>query len=272
VESLEPIYRDPEREARAEAEALEAVRAAANEQRVRWVAAPAALALCVLLVHTGMGHWLIRTFFSMWVHESGHALSAWFFGIPATPGPWITHSWQERSPFFVLMLIAAQAALARWAWRNERRNWLWPLGAVFAVQMICTLAVPLKTAHTWVTFFGDGGAMLGGALLMCTFYVGPENTLRRGGARWGLLVFGAASLADVGTLWWQARTDPDVIPFGTQEYAGLSDPSRLVEWAGWSVTQLVHRYVAVAVLSVAIIAVGWALGIWRARGEAERTA
>jgi len=57
----------------------------------------------------------------------------------------------------------------------------------------------------------------------------------------------------------------DVIPFGEQEGVGLSDPSRLTEWAGWSVTQLIHRYEVVLILCVIALALIYAWGLRRAR-------
>jgi heme A synthase len=80
-------------------------------------------------------------------------------------------------------------------------------------------------------------------------------------------VIGAAALVDAGNTWWAARTNVDVIPFGEQEGVGLSDPSRLTEWANWSVTQLVHRYVAVLVVCLLALALVYAWGLRQARRE-----
>lgn len=57
------------------------------EARLRHFGIPVALLLALLLVKTAAGHFLLRTFLSMWVHELGHAATAWLCGFPAFPGP-----------------------------------------------------------------------------------------------------------------------------------------------------------------------------------------
>ena len=235
------------------------------ELKLRLFAVPIALGVAVLFVQSGFGHFVMRTFLSMWIHELGHAVAAWLCGFPAAPGPWKTLISEARSVPFVLLLITALAALAVRAWRTERPRWLPVLGAVFLLQLSCTLVLPLSDARTLITFCGDAGCMVLGTLLMCTFYAPEQSSLRVGWLRWGFLVIGAAALVDPGNTWWAARSNVDVIPFGEQEGVGLSDPSRLTEWAGWSVTQLIHRYEVVLILCVIALALIYAWGLRRAR-------
>ena len=68
-------------------------------------------------------------------------------------------------------------------------------------------------------------------------------------------------------LWWAARTDSDRIPFGMNEGAGLSDPSVLSEQFGWSATQLVHRYLALGVVCLAVLACAYLLGLRQRRAK-----
>src|ERR1041384_301783 len=60
---------------------------AGHERLVRAAAIPGALLLARSLVQTS--HGLVRLI-TMWVHESGHAVTAWLCGFPAFPGPWVT--------------------------------------------------------------------------------------------------------------------------------------------------------------------------------------
>ena len=78
-------------------------------------------------------------------------------------------------------------------------------------------------------------------MLMACFYAPRESWLDRSwGLRWGLLGIGALSFMHVFRIW----TGPlENIPFGEIEGVGPSDPSLLTEMYGWSVTQLVDRYV-----------------------------
>src|SRR5678815_3526846 len=92
---------------------------------------------------------------------------------------------------------------------------------------------------------------------MCTVFSGESSRFRQGAVRWGLLVIGAAALSDVASTWWAARRDPGEIPLGQIEFGGLSDASVLVETYGWTEQALVARYLAVAGLCLAALAVVW---------------
>jgi len=218
------------------------------EARLRRWGIPVALAAAWLLVKTGPGHFLLRTFLSMWVHEIGHAVTAWLCGFPAFPGPWLTPTARDRSLVFALLIFAA-LAYATWRWSR----WL---GALLALQLVCTL-LPADRARQLIYFMGDGGALILGTALMLTLYAPEGSALQRDWLRWGFLVIGAASFADVFEQWWSARSNPDRIPFGMNEGAGLSDPSVLSERFGWSADRLVHAYVAVGVVCAVVLAAAY---------------
>src|ERR1700682_5419788 len=93
------------------------------------------------MVSTGAGHFLVRVFVSMWVHELGHATTAWLCGFPAFPGPWLTPMAESRSSPFGFLVFAAIAAGAFWAWRTERFRLSVSLCALLAVQLFCTVAL-----------------------------------------------------------------------------------------------------------------------------------
>src|SRR3989475_5149087 len=150
------------------------------EARLRTWAVPAALASAFLVVSTGAGHFLVRVFLSMWVHELGHATTAWLCGFPAFPGPWLTPMAQSRSPFFSFVVFAAIAGSASWAWRTGRRRLCAVLGGLLAVQLFCTLALSVARAKQLIIFMGDGGCLVLGSLLMLTVYAPEESALKRG--------------------------------------------------------------------------------------------
>jgi len=232
-----------------------------RELRLRRFAIPVALTVAWLLVKTGFGHFILRTFFSMWIHEIGHAVAAWLCGYPAFPGPWLTLTADSRSPAFALLVFAALAWGAFRAWRAERQRLFTALAALVLVQLFCTLALPAPRAQQLILFAGDGGALVIGSLLLITIYAPPGSALHRGALRWGFLAIGAASFADVFEQWWSARHDPDRIPFGMNEGAGLSDPSRLSESFGWSADQLVSRYVLLGCLCLVALACAYGFGL-----------
>jgi hypothetical protein len=240
------------------------------EARIRAWAIPSALACALLLVSTGPGRALVRIFFSMWVHELGHAAAAWLCGVLAVPGPWRTLTASGRSPLFAALVSAALIyALVR-SWLAGRRKTAVCAGAVLALQLGCTLLPDLRTATALIVFAGDGGCLVLGTLLMASVYAPAEGAIRRGWLRWGFLVIGAGAFADVFTQWWASRTDPDRIPFGMNEGVGLSDPSVLSDQHGWSASLLVHRYVALGCACLVALGCLYVAALWRSRREARR--
>jgi UDP-N-acetylmuramyl pentapeptide phosphotransferase/UDP-N-acetylglucosamine-1-phosphate transferase len=201
----------------------------------------------------------------MWVHELGHATAAWLCAFPAFPGPWLTPMAESRSGAFGFLVFLAIASGAFWAWRTERRRSCIALGALLPVQLFCALALSEARAKQLIVFMGDGGCMILGTLLMLSVYAPEESALKRGWLRWGFLVIGAAAFADAFAQWWASRTDFDRIPFGMNEGAGLSDPSVLSQTYFWSTDQIVHRYVALGCVCLAVLVVSYALALLRQR-------
>ncbi len=234
------------------------------EARLRLWAIPVALLVALLLVWTGPGHFLLRTFLSMWVHELGHASTAWMCGFLAFPGPWLTPTASERSPLFILFVFAALAAGAFWARRNDRDALFRVLVALAALQLACSLILSAPGARQLIYFMGDGGCLVLGTLLMLSVYAPTESAIHKGWLRWGFLAIGAAAFVDAFEQWWSARRDPDRIPFGMNEGAGLSDPSVLSDQFGWSADQIVHRYVILGCICLALLAAAWVAGRKRA--------
>jgi hypothetical protein len=220
---------------------------ALRELQVRILALPLALILARLVASTGLR--MAAAMFAMVLHESGHAIAAWLTGRWAVPLLWVTLHADERSWWIVLGLTAAVVFGGFQAWKAERWGWVVAAGAVVILQLI-VLCLP---AGALIVFCGDGGAIV----LMATFYAPRESALSKNwGLRWGLLIIGALSFMHVFLLWTGPLED---IPFGEIEGVNLSDPSLLTEMYGWSVTQLVDRYVH---LGTACLVVLLGLYVW----------
>jgi hypothetical protein len=110
--------------------------------------------------------------------------------------------------------------------------------------------------------------MVIGTALMATFFAGRDTQLYRGALRWGFLVIGAAAFVDTFAMWWTARTDSSVIPFGEIEGVGLSDPSKLKDVFGWTIDDIVDRYVTLGLVCALVLSVVWAWQVSVARREA----
>jgi len=220
------------------------------EWKLRAIAVPAAFVLSWLFHQSPTGHSLQRTFLTMIPHELGHAVTAWLAGFAAIPSVWKTLIF-SRGWLMPLLVGAGNAALLYVGWRRDR-TLLLVAGLILGGLQLVLTTTSTDDAHTAITFAGDGGAMIIGTLLVLTFFAPAGSAFRRGGLRWGLLVIGAATVTDTFATWWAARSNRDAIPFGEIEGVGYSDPTKL-EQAGWSVQQIVDRYVMVGGACLAVI-------------------
>ncbi|MCP4445959.1 MAG: hypothetical protein GY811_11525 [Myxococcales bacterium] len=239
---------------------------AALERRLLIWAPPVVFALGFLLMFIG-GDGFVRVVFGMWLHELGHAVSAWLTGHFAVPGPWKTQIDAEQSIKVTLAIFAGLGFLAFRAWQAERTITLYVLGSIALLTLICTFGVSERNAQTAITFFGDAGMMIMGGALVLTFWAKPGTHIHTSWLRWGYLVIGALAYLDGVFTWWPARKDPSVIPYGEIEGVGLSDATKLIDVAGWSQQQLIDRYAAVIMAVAVILVARWAYGLWRIRHE-----
>jgi len=236
--------------------------AARRELYVRALALPGALigARVATAISPALVHML-----AMWVHESGHAVTAWLTGFAAFPGPWITPIGSERSPLVTLVLAGALAVGAYRAWQIERWFWVVAATAVLGVALAGAFALHPLYARQLFTFMGDGGCFVLGSVLMLTMYARADHPLRREHLRWVCLAIGALAFMDVRTTWSGATGR---LPFGEDD-RGLSDASTLTELYGWTMGLLVDRYAQLAVGCFIVLAAVWAVGLLQAAGAPE---
>jgi hypothetical protein len=225
---------------------------ALRELKYRVLALPVALLVARWMMSTGLR--MPVSMLAMVLHESGHAITAWLTGRWAVPMLWVTMHGDTRSWFIVLILTSAIAFGGFLAWKTERWGWACAAGAMLVVQLIF---LSLPHSEALIVFGGDGGALVLATILMATFYAPRESALyKKWGLRWGLLVIGALTFMHVFRTWSGPVED---LPFGEIEGVNLSDPSLLTEMYGWSVTQLIDRYIR---LATACLVVLLALYIW----------
>jgi hypothetical protein len=241
------------------------------ELKIRTFAIPVALALAWLVAHSQMLHALMRVFLSMWVHELGHASTAWLCGFGAFPGPWRTPISESRVPFVSILLIGALGYFSFRAWQMQRWNQIGVAAGLLLLHAGMTLGLSSEQAQALILFGGDGGCMVIGTLLMSSLYARAESAIHKGWLRWGFLVIGSAAFVDSFETWWSARTDSERIPFGMNEGSGLSDPSRLVENHGWTEHLLVQRYVVLGLACLTGLFVLYAVKLLQARAEVIRS-
>ena len=233
----------------------------ALELWVRRLAVPVALLIALVFHLSSVGRFFQRVVLGMMVHETGHALTAWFAGFWAVPLPWVTRIGDHRS---LAWSLAVTAALALAISIGRRREQLWLVvcaSASLGLQGWLTWGLSESDAQALIIWGGDGAGIPLAAALIAMFPLGSRALLVRGGLRWGFLVIGAGAFVDLAMPWVEALGDPAAIPYGRIEGVGLSDPSRMTDTYGWLQSELIRSYLATALLSLGFIALSWWWGV-----------
>ena len=230
-----------------------------------WVP-PAVLVVAWLATGTGgMSAFFSRVFLGMWIHELGHAVTAWWCGFFAFPGPWKTIVSDERSFAMRLFMVALLGGALYIVARAKHRPLTVALSVLLGLHLLGAYLISSTTAQMAFSFGGDAGNLVFGPLLMLTFHLPREHAIKRRWLHWGFVVIGAFAFCDVANQWWRAAGDVAEIPFGRIDGVGYSDASKLVEQFGWSEAALVRRYNVLAAIGLVVFVVGHVLGVRRAR-------
>ena len=255
VEAVRPVV--PERSPE---EVVAAERQAHHEWLCRVFALPGALLFGWLANHVMP---MLTAFLSMWTHEFGHAIAAWFCGYTAFPTAWFCVISDERSRWISILMGVALMVGGYFAFRLER--WFWV--AACAVVLLLVTAGNLQTdfhSRLLFTFWGDGGAYALSTLLMMTFYARPNSPLTRNQVRWGLLLIGAMAFWSVYTRWAGGFENIANALADTDE-RGPSDVLQLTTMYGWSIYTLIHHYWDLGRACLLALAAAYAAGIVQAK-------
>jgi hypothetical protein len=231
------------------------------EFKFRIFALPGALLLGWLL------NWampMLTYFLAMWLHESGHAIAAWFCGYAAFPTAWITMIPDERGRWISIVLGAAVAVGGYFAFRLQR--WFWVV--VSATVLVLFVLGNLQTeahARLLFTFWGEGGAYVLSTILMLTFYARPDSPLTRNQIRWGLLILGAMAFWSVYSRWSGGFENIAQFLEDTDERGIPSDMRVLNLVYGWSTFVLINRYRALGHACLVALASAYAAGLVQIR-------
>lgn len=252
VEAVRPVL--PERPPEAIADEQ---RKAKNEFLCRIFAVPGALLLGWLV---NLATPMLTAFLSMWLHESGHAIAAWFCGYAALPTAWITMIPEDRGRWISIVLGAAVATGGYFAFRLQRWFWVAVSAGVLGLFVLGNLQTEAH-AHLLFTFWGEGGAYVLATVLMLTFYARPNSPVARNQVRWGLLVLGAMAFWSVYLRWHGGFENIAQFLEDTDGRGIPSDERVLTLVYGWSTYTLIHNYWAVGRDCLLTLAGAYAAGL-----------
>ena len=207
---------------------------------------------------------LLTYFLCMWLHESGHAITAWFCGYAALPTAWITMIPEERGRWISIVLGTAVAVGGYFAFRMQRWFWVAVSVVVLAFFIIGNLQSE-SHAQLLFTFWGEGGAYVLATILMLTFYARPDAPITRSHVRWGFLILGAMAFWSVYSRW--AGGFENIAQFleDTDERGLPSDMRVLNLVYGWSTYLLINRYRTLGHACLLVLAGAYAAGLVQAR-------
>jgi hypothetical protein len=210
---------------------------------------------------------MLTAFLAMWLHESGHAITAWFSGYAAFPTAWITMIPDERGRWISVVLGAAVSIGGYFAFRLQR--WFW-VAISTAVLVLFVLGNLQSVAHARLlfTFWGEGGAYVLATVLMLCFYARPDSPITRSQVRWGLLILGAMAFWSVYTRWSGGFENIAQFLEDTDERGIPSDMRVLNLEYGWSTFMLINRYRTLGHACFVVLLGAYVTGlvqVWRLR-------
>jgi hypothetical protein len=255
VAAVRPVEQKPTQEVAAEQ------RKSQSEFLYRIFALPGALLFGYL------ANWatpMLTTFLAMWLHESGHAITAWFCGYAAFPTAWITLIPAERGRWISIVLGAAVAVGGYLAYRLERWFWVAVSAAVLVLFVLGNIQ-PAAHARLLFTFWGEGGAYVLSTILMLSFYARPDAPITRSQVRWGLLILGAMAFWSVYTRWSGGFENIAQFLEDTDERGIPSDMRVLNLEYGWSTFVLINRYRTLGYACLVVLAGAYAAGLLQVR-------
>lgn len=212
-----------------------------NSLRFNAIAIPASLAVGSLL-WMGNGK-MFAWAFSMPFHELGHAVPAWFAGIPALPIPygfcWVGETRTSTLVFVFISLWTIGIGLAL----RYRSKILFVMFSIFLLtQLRLTFFTPIeRVREIWIAF-GSGGEIVFGAFLVGAFTYKLPQQIRWDFWRFFSLIIGAVLFATSALKWSDIHRGTYPMPWGSamSNNAGDGDFEKLRDLFGWtqqSITQ-----------------------------------
>lgn len=201
---------------------------------------------------------------SMWVHEFGHATTAWFGGMAATPFlGWTTRS-GERSWTVTMCFTALLGILGYKSWEKKSYFLVVTFILFFFTQMYFRFVINEEKLDFMFSYMGIGGEFwISTWLIIAYHYYFPEYTQWRV-LKYAALFVGAFVFFNAFSMWKNIYHGYAEFPWGSL-WSGEDhgDMNTLRDEFGWQTFQITSSYVKFGTICVTIIIVHYIFQIGR---------
>lgn len=215
--------------------------------------------------------WLIKLIFpklvwavSMWVHEFGHATTAWFGGVAATPFLGWTTMGGERSWIVTICFTALLGILGYKSWEKKSYFLVGTFVIAFLTQMYFRFVLNEENLDFMFSYMGIGGEFwISSWLIIAYHYDFPEYV------QWRLLKYvalfiGAMVFLNALMMWKNISHGYAEFPWGSL-WGGEDhgDMNVLRDEFGWQTLQITSSYVKLGTVCLLIVIVHYIIQVAR---------
>lgn len=193
----------------------------------------------------------------IWIHEFGHAMTAWMFGRRAIPLPigW-TNVDPDRSIIVYLCVLSLLGFWAYYAYIRERYlSMLYPIG-IAILQLVSTWMTSPMNYEFYLAIGGIRGEFILSSILIAMFFARLPPYFKWAWLRVPVLFGAVFCFARAFQLWHQIRSGLAEIPWGTAlggaDDAG-GDMNTIQDSFGWTDERIVSHFVNLSHLCLGIL-------------------
>lgn len=244
-----------------------------NSWRMNFLALPLAFlfaGLCKLLQFPEMIFWY---FFSIPVHEIGHAIAAWLggrFAIPigvVVPMAAFTTISAERSIFVYLVLVGGLGFFGRYCYQKGYRFPALVSGGFILIATYLTWVASQDFSRMIAIYGGVGGEFVLSTLLVVGFYYRLPDRVRWDFFRMFFLLVGSYVFVSVFYKWIEISRGVSALPSGSflgGRADANGDMDRLQQIYGWTAPELVQHFNGLGKICLLMMIGHYVFFLWKA--------
>jgi hypothetical protein len=245
-----------------------------DDFKINLLSLPAAFFITLFFKASGFLDFLPWYFFSIPVHEFGHAIAAWLcshFAIPIgafIPMAAVT-AWSAEPSSFVFMAVLGGICAA--GYFSFREGKIFPvilslvfLGALFYLSVLASE----RTRQIAMIYGGVGGEFILSTLLIVSFYYPMPEKIRWDFCRFFFLMVGMYVFCSAFHLWNGIDLGKRDIPFGTflnGPADANGDMDRLHEVYGWSRNEIIWNSIRMGRACLSLIVAHYFFFLWSSK-------